>query len=91
MLPETGRIYTIREFYVHKAKVYIRLDELRNIPLETVLGPFEAAFNVTHFRPVQPRKTSIDIFESLLDPTEDETFRELEAEQFDYENCAVPR
>ncbi len=65
--PVKGCVYTIRDFYPGKPET-ILLEEIVNSPPRP--GAFEAGFNRGGFRPV--RKTSIDIFRSLLTPTGDD-------------------
>lgn len=59
--PERGQVYTIRSIGIHLIEIENPVCEYRN-------GPAELAFSVENFRPVQTRKTSIEIFTAMLSP-----------------------
>ncbi|RUU79990.1 hypothetical protein [Mesorhizobium sp. M7A.F.Ca.MR.362.00.0.0] len=93
--PVAGNTYTIREIGYFRSEnqghLQVRLCEIVNKarPYRDI-GVREQSFRASRFRPVQNRATDISIFTALLNPSEDETFRELEAEQFAYEPTEVP-
>jgi hypothetical protein len=71
--PKKGEIYTIRDIGflspVNPEMVVVRLHEIRNPERPYRLcGTFEPCFDASQFRPVVQRKTSIEIFKSLLNP-----------------------
>ncbi len=70
--PVKGCIYTIREVLWDDfcGKVVLRLHEIRNPTRNYADRRWETAFIADCFRPV--RKTSIDIFRSLLTPSGDD-------------------
>lgn len=93
--PENGKVYTIREIDYLVASygegVVIWLDEIRNKVVKfRDLPAMEVGFAARGFRPLQTSKTSIEIFERLLNPSKGDTIRELEAEIFEYEPTEVP-
>jgi hypothetical protein len=78
--PQSGKVYTIREMrddsQWHSNKVVVLLKEIDNSHLlGAVLVPgtkcyVEPGFNPNGFRPVQPRKTSIEVFQRIrLNPS----------------------
>ncbi|TGV15805.1 hypothetical protein EN816_00705 [Mesorhizobium sp. M8A.F.Ca.ET.173.01.1.1] len=89
-LPTIGNVYTIRDIEPcdYWPGVCIRLNEVRNGPHH--LDGQEPSFYHGWFRPVQTRKTSIAQFERLLNPSKEDTLRELEAEIFEHEPTEVP-
>jgi hypothetical protein len=60
--PIHGCIYTIRSIQAYFDGVFIRLEEVRNPEYDDAQ---EAQFWAAHFRPVQPRKTSIEVFHRI--------------------------
>lgn len=68
ILPEIGRVYTIR--YIGPSDfwpgIFIRLNEVRNGPHH--LDGEEPSFYHGWFRPVQDRSTDISIFTRMLNP-----------------------
>jgi len=69
--PAVGGVYTIRDAFTESrfnggGEVFVRLGEIINTPDETAIGPYEPAFHCEVFRPLQKRKTSIEVFERLL-------------------------
>jgi hypothetical protein len=75
IIPEVGRVYTIREIgYLYPSPLHdhlcVRLVEVVNRPLLYAFcdEPLETAFGVSRFRRVQPRKTDISIFTAMLNP-----------------------
>lgn len=64
-----GRVYTIRKIglYSHYNTLLVWLDEIvrpKRGPIARQYG--EVGFDPRRFRPVQPRKTDISVFEALL-------------------------
>lgn len=94
--PIVNHVYTLRRIGVSVAgAVTVKLNEIVNPEREypsARFGPLygEIGFQAKHFRPVIKRTTDISIFRALLNPTEDETFRELEAAEFEYQPTEVP-
>lgn len=73
--PTYGQIYTVRditppEYYANGAPPSIWLEEIVNPPVMWTTGIWEIAFPTRIFRPI--RKTSIDVFTKLLEPTQKE-------------------
>ncbi len=74
MAPVAGEIYTIREIGmlhpIEKDVVCVLLEELVNDPLTVKLTSqdWEPPFGAWRFRPLQVKKTSIEIFEKMLAP-----------------------
>lgn len=66
--PEQGAIYTVRHINpIDVDYVLILLEEVRNDHLQSFIrGGLEPGFDAKYFRPVQPRKTSIDVFTAML-------------------------
>ena len=64
--PREGEIYTIREIAPTRWGIGLRLVEVVNPHFRYVGGTVEALFEVSSFRKVQPRKTSIAILERFL-------------------------
>jgi len=65
--PEKGRIYTLRHINAVGDEILVLLEECRNGHLvEFIRGGLEPGFSARHFRPVQPRKTDISIFQAML-------------------------
>lgn len=73
-----GTVYTLSNIGGGRSGIYVGLVE---VPKQTD----GLDWYPSRFRKVVTRKTSIAVFEALLNPSEAETFRELEAEEFDYE------
>lgn len=78
MYPKKGRIYTVRGYQDPMVAVfagcagtgpYIMLHEIVNKASACSLGMIEPAFSVQGFRPITERKTDIEIFIKMLDPT----------------------
>jgi hypothetical protein len=69
ILPVTGVVYTIRNFFEAEGKVGLRLNEIINEPQQYLDGFHEAAFSIVYFAPV--RKTSIDVFTAMLNPVKE--------------------
>lgn len=71
--PETGKIYTIRGFHRCLGSERIWLEEINNPPiLFRYIGMSEVSFDPRYFRPIVERKTSIEIFERMLNPSKQE-------------------
>jgi hypothetical protein len=66
--PKLHSIYTIREICEEGGLTGFYFYEIRNPRAHFACGYDEPAFNSKNFRPV--RKTSIDIFERMLTPTD---------------------
>lgn len=67
VLPNRGSVYTIRKINVCSHDTLILLNEIDNSHLIGVWGgTIEPGFSIYQFRPVQPRKTDISVFERLL-------------------------
>ena len=69
--PLEDTIYTIRTIepsFDEDPDPAIRLVEIVNPPFPYAEGYHEVQFIARHFRPVQPRKTDISIFTSMLSP-----------------------
>lgn len=82
--PESGTVYTLRSIYVLNDEPVVQLEEIsRSDWSRFIHGPC-VGYRANRFRKVVARKTSIAIFERLLNPSDADTFRELEAEEFDY-------
>lgn len=78
-----GKVYI-----VHSTSPYwVRLTDPKTWGLG---GQATAGWDLFRFRPVQKRATDISIFTALLNPSDEDTFRELEAEVFEYEPVEVP-
>lgn len=69
IVPEFGRVYTIRDIEVDWDGVFFKLSEIKNEPTWYSDGFFECVFEAENFRPVQPRQTDISIFTRLLNTT----------------------
>jgi len=82
VVPVFGRIYTIRSVDENEHGVWLRFSEVINSALSYRNGVREARFSSIRFRPVQTKKTSIEVFTALLTPTEDD---KAEIELLDYE------
>ena len=67
--PVRNTIYTIREIHVEAPLTGFCFHEIVNPRTWFAAGYGEPAFNSRNFRPV--KRTSIDVFERLLAPTED--------------------
>jgi hypothetical protein len=65
--PKLRSVYTVREICDAGDLVGFCFHEIKNPIVLFTGGYFEPAFNVKNFRPV--KKTSIEIFEKLLAPT----------------------
>lgn len=65
--PEKGMIYTIRDIKSFASGTGMRLEEIINKPLQYKAGLAEPSFLIERFRPL--KKTSIDCFTALLNPT----------------------
>jgi len=67
-IPTRGGVYFIREVLPDPRRgfsgVFLRLREIVNRPYDSHVGPFEAAFAVKHFRPLDERR--IDVFRQIL-------------------------
>jgi len=67
VLPEIGVIYTIRDVFDHIAGTFVRVHEIKNpVRLYEDIGMAECRFTTLAFRPVVERKTSIKVFEEIL-------------------------
>lgn len=64
--PTIGTIYTLRSIFADDDGVFVRLREIRNPVMHYEDGTEEMAFDVQFFRPVQPRRTDISVFTSML-------------------------
>lgn len=77
-VPEVGRTYTIRSIApatLDVGRLNIRVEEIVNKPrtytlIDGQVRRFEIAFPADDFRPLRERKTSIECFRALLNPTE---------------------
>jgi len=70
--PQKGQVYTVRELTSHGTGPGLRLVEIVNPPImHSNVGMDEPAYARCRFRPV--RKTSIEVFQKMLVPTERET------------------
>lgn len=60
---DVNSIYTVREIAEWKGTIGVRLAEVRN-----ALDPFDFEYSYlpSRFRPVQPRKTDINMFTDIL-------------------------
>lgn len=67
-LPVTGKVYSVRWIEGE----YIRLTELINPDIPYVSGDAEPMWLAARFRPVVERKTSIAIFEAMLNPSREQ-------------------
>ncbi len=71
IVPVYGGIYTIRQIRFREIETGcdgLLLNEIINSPMKYANGFHEASFAVHQFRPLQERKTSIEIFERMLTP-----------------------
>lgn len=70
-LPDHGAVYTVRDILtVYGDEVHIRLAEIVNpTTMFSDVGPIEVAFSYECFRPVIERKTSIEVFKAMLNPS----------------------
>lgn len=68
VFPVRSAIYTIREIHVEAPLTGFCFHEIVNPRTWFAAGYGEPAFNSRNFRPVKP--TSIDVFEKLLAPTD---------------------
>lgn len=67
--PELGRIYTVREIFLHETgAVAMRLVEIVNPVVQYKNGEKELCFDAANFRPIVERKTDISIFKAMLTP-----------------------
>lgn len=83
-----GAEYTIKG--IGKARHKLTGEMVVAIDIDPDPSQVPGSYAASCFRKVQKRATSIEVFTALLNPSEDETFRELEAEQFKYEPTEVP-
>jgi hypothetical protein len=83
---QAGRIYTI-DGIGPGGGYYKGVFGTLAVSVKEVENPYTGSFAAARFRKVVTRPTSIAIFEALLNPSEPEIFRELEAEEFDYQDC----
>jgi len=67
-----GGIYTIRAINVWPTYTLLRFDELDNSEFVRGTLMLEPGFNSVGFRPVVERKTSIEIFQKMLTPKQQE-------------------
>lgn len=65
--PKYGEVYTIADMGIWDGDVWLRLREV-NIPWSE--EDYESCFWAGRFRPLRERKTSIECFRALLNPTE---------------------
>ncbi len=67
-VPQSGQVYTIREFEDRGERPALRLIEVVNGPRRhrQVSEWVEPAFAVDHFRPIVERKTDISVFTAML-------------------------
>lgn len=79
-LPEVNQKYTIREIFIHKEKLVIRLKEIVNDKRNYMDAYGEAAFRADSFRKVQKRKTDISVFTVMLNKTPQQNAKELECQ-----------
>jgi len=69
-LPKKGPVYTIRAVTVRGSEEGLLLNEIVNCPAMYGDGIYEAAFPSELFRPVVERKTSIEVFTAMLNPSD---------------------
>lgn len=67
--PEYGKVYTVRDVVHWPRHTAVRLFEIKNDPRDYSEAFNECDFHVRHFRPVVSRKTSIEIFTRMLNPS----------------------
>ncbi len=66
IMPINGGIYTIRDMEADSGEVWLRFDEIRNPECPFDDGWYECRFWADNFRPLETRKTSIEIFNQIL-------------------------
>lgn len=71
-LPVFRGVYTIRSIEMEGGEVSLRFEELDNSDLAREFDIEECKFWSIRFRPVQVRKTSIEVFKRLLTPSDDD-------------------
>ena len=70
-LPKKGVVYTIRDIVSYPGfGVGVRLGEIMNEPRKCAVGVIERGFLLFRFRPAVSPKTSIKVFEEILDRAE---------------------
>jgi len=71
-IPVFGPVYTIRDIFVCAGQELLRFVEIVNEPRVYLEGYQECGFNAKYFRPITERKTSIEIFKAMLNPSKTE-------------------
>lgn len=66
-LPYVGAVYTIRDVEADDCGVWLRLEEIANVPRGYREGFREAQFNARGFRPAVEDKTQLALLTSILD------------------------
>jgi hypothetical protein len=67
--PVLGQVYTIRSLSYWEGMLGLHLEEIINPIVMTRCGILERCFYAYRFRPVVERKTSIEIFTAMLNPS----------------------
>lgn len=68
--PALGGVYTIRAINDHgNGCVLLRFVEIDNSHMVPEFSSIEPGFHYAHFKPLVTRKTSIEIFKSMLNPS----------------------
>lgn len=72
-----GTVLTVRAIQTCKRSNSVVLtgllfNEIKNRPVETTVGYFEADYNHENYRPVVQRNTDISIFKVMLNPSKEQ-------------------